>query len=173
MLKRKLQVPPSTFTLKNPARDKWAQQSHPAEDSSSRACPTDAAHDPRTQSAACGEVLTVIREELLFCVLVLVSLLYIYIRYIRYITSSLIANISCYTGAWHKYWSWLWFIHDTFDPWNGPRPDRQPLQHPGSCFREPTHHSPELLLLFFFFFSLAEAAAYRQTRGIRASQGVI
>lgn len=57
MLKRKLQVSSSTFTLKNPVRDKWAQQPHPAKDSSSCACPTDAAHDPRTQHAACGKVL--------------------------------------------------------------------------------------------------------------------
>lgn len=64
MLQRKLQVPSSTSTLENPVRDKWTQQSHPAEDSSSRAGPTDAAHDPRTQPAACGEFL-VIREE--FC----------------------------------------------------------------------------------------------------------
>lgn len=57
LLKRKLQVSSSTFTLKNPVRDKRTQQSYPAEDSSSRAGPTDAAHDPRTQPAACGEVL--------------------------------------------------------------------------------------------------------------------
>lgn len=61
MLKRKLQVPSSTFTLKNPVRDKWAQQPHPAEDCSSRACPADAAHDPWTQPAACGKVL--VQEE--------------------------------------------------------------------------------------------------------------
>lgn len=59
MLKRKLQVSPSTFTLKNPVRDKWAQQSHPSEDSSSCARPADAAHDPWTRPAACGKVLKV------------------------------------------------------------------------------------------------------------------
>lgn len=70
MLKRKLQISSSTFTLKNPVRDKWAQQSHPAEDSSSRAGPADAAHDPRIQSAACGNALM----GASFCVVLLVSL---------------------------------------------------------------------------------------------------
>lgn len=57
MLQRKLQVSSSAFALKNPVRDKWAQQSHPAKDGSSRAGPTDAAHAPRTQPAACGKDL--------------------------------------------------------------------------------------------------------------------
>lgn len=56
MLKRKLQVPSSTFALKNSARDKWPQQSNPAEDCSCCTRPTDAACDSRTQSAACGKV---------------------------------------------------------------------------------------------------------------------
>lgn len=60
MLKRKLQVSPSTFALKNPVRDKWAQQSHTAEDSSSCDGPTDAAHAPRTQPAACSKGFIVI-----------------------------------------------------------------------------------------------------------------
>lgn len=64
MLKRKLQVPSSTFSPENPARDKRAQQSDPAEDGGSSACPADAAHDPWTQSAACGKVLTT-QEDLL------------------------------------------------------------------------------------------------------------
>lgn len=57
MFKRKLQVPSSTFALKNPAGDKWAQQPHPAEDSSSHVGSTDAAHAARTQPAACGKGL--------------------------------------------------------------------------------------------------------------------
>lgn len=57
MFERKLQVPSSAFALKNPAGDKWAQQPHPAEDSSSHVGSTDAAHAARTQSAACGKAL--------------------------------------------------------------------------------------------------------------------
>lgn len=88
--------------------------------------------------------------------------------------SSLIAIISCYTGTWNKYWSLLWFICDTTAPWDGPSSNRQPLQRPGSCSRQPTYRSPELLLLYFFFlffFSITEVAASRQTRGILAPQG--
>lgn len=60
MLQRELQVSSPTFTLKNPVRDKWTQQPHPAEDRSGRAGPTDAAHAPRLQPAACGEDLRAI-----------------------------------------------------------------------------------------------------------------
>lgn len=60
MLERKLQVSSSTFALKNPIGDKWTQQPHPAEDSSSCDGPADAAYAPRTQPAACGKGLTAI-----------------------------------------------------------------------------------------------------------------
>lgn len=58
MFKRKLQISSSTYSPKNPVRDKRAQQSDPAEDGSSRARPADAAHDAWTQPAACGMLLT-------------------------------------------------------------------------------------------------------------------
>lgn len=63
MLQRELQVSSPTFALKNPVRDKWTQQPHPAEDRSSRAGPTDAAHAPRFQPAACGEDLKAILDQ--------------------------------------------------------------------------------------------------------------
>ena len=166
MFKRKLQVSSSTFALKNTVRDKWAQQSHPAEDCSSRTCPTDAACDPWTQSAACGKVphsesYPLVSFVMWWC-----------LSHLQNITCSLKANFSSYTGTWHKYQSWLWFIYDTLEPWHEPCCLRHAPQHPSPCSREPTCHGPEFLF-FFIFFPLTEAAAYRQTRGSYAPQGVI
>lgn len=53
MLKRKLQVSSSTLTPENSVRDKWPQQSHPAEDGSGRAGPAGADDAARTQFTAC------------------------------------------------------------------------------------------------------------------------
>lgn len=90
------------------------------------------------------------------------------------ISSRVIANISCYAGTWHKYWSRLWFVHNTTEPWNEPYSLRHPLQHSSTCFWEPVCHSPVLLLLvfIFIFISLTEASTYRQTWGIYAPQAM-
>lgn len=66
MLKRKLQVSPSSFSSENPVGDKWAQQPYPAEDSCCCACSADATDDPWTKSAAYGEILRMTQQQLTF-----------------------------------------------------------------------------------------------------------
>lgn len=62
MLKRKLQVSPSSYSPENPVRDKWTQQPNPSEDGCCCSCPADAADDPWTEYAACGEILGMILQ---------------------------------------------------------------------------------------------------------------
>lgn len=53
MLKGKLQVSSSTLTPENSVRDKWPQQSHPAEDGGGCSGPAGADDAARTQFTAC------------------------------------------------------------------------------------------------------------------------
>lgn len=122
MLKRELQVSPSSVTLENPVGDKRPQQSHPAEDGGGCAGSADAAHDPWSRSAAYGEVLSATldqteRDTTIMCVFFPLG------------------NISCNAGTRHEHQSWLWVLHHTTEPWREPHSPRHPLQHPGSGLR--------------------------------------